>query len=482
MTHTTINPRLPGDSAMPTPGNGGALAAAAAGASGDTPPKAPEASLKRRAVLGSAWTMTGYGFNQALRFASNIVLAWLLAPEVFGLMALVNTFMTALELFSDVGISPSIIHNKRGNEQRYLNTAWTIQVIRGGTLWVVAAAIAWPVSQLWDERLFYLLPVAGAAAAISGFQSTSVATLNRKLHVGPIMIMRVLQAIGGIVVMIGWALAERHLYGEATVWALVAGNIAAALTKVITSHLLSGGTHARFGWDSTAAREMFRFGRWVFLSTIVTFLAAQSDKLIFEPLVGMEMLGLYYMAQVMATLVPQLSRQVAAMVGFPALADLYRRDIPRFHTRLRHLRMVLLGVTELGLLAVVLLGPWFINVVYPDAYRGPLGMDWILVPLAIGAMAGMVNTTYGTAYLAMGRTSYVLATVSVQFLLVLASGLGGFYLSGQSPAGFVIGMALVQWLLYPATILLASRAGIWDWKVDVPILASAGAIGIILIF
>ena len=75
-------------------------------------------SVKKRAVLGAIWTITGYGASQVLRFGSNLILTRLLAPEFFGLMAIVNALRMGIELFSDVGISPSIVNNKTG-EQAY---------------------------------------------------------------------------------------------------------------------------------------------------------------------------------------------------------------------------------------------------------------------------------------------------------------------------------------------------------------------------
>ena len=87
-------------------------------------------SLKSLALKGSVWTLGGYGIAQLLRLVSNVVLAKLLFPEAFGLMVLVTIFMQGIAMFSDIGIIPSIIQNKRGDDPRFLNTAWTIQVIR----------------------------------------------------------------------------------------------------------------------------------------------------------------------------------------------------------------------------------------------------------------------------------------------------------------------------------------------------------------
>ena len=86
--------------------------------------------LKARAIKGSAWTVGGFGFEKILQLVSNLILARLLFPGAFGLMALVNVVLVGLAMFSDVGVVPAVVQDKRGEDPSFLNTAWTIQIIR----------------------------------------------------------------------------------------------------------------------------------------------------------------------------------------------------------------------------------------------------------------------------------------------------------------------------------------------------------------
>lgn len=100
-------------------------------------------------------------------------------------MALGNVFIIGLHLFSDIGIGTSIIQNKRGDEPNFLNTAWTMQVIRGMGLWLCCLLIALPISALYGEpNLLWLIPALGFNTVINGFNSTSLFTLNRKIALG----------------------------------------------------------------------------------------------------------------------------------------------------------------------------------------------------------------------------------------------------------------------------------------------------------
>ena len=103
-------------------------------------------SLTARALRSALFTLGGFGSAQLIRLASNLILTRLLFPEAFGMMALTMVFLQGLQMFSDVGVAPAIQQSKRGDDADFLDTAWTIQVVRGLCLWLAACALAWPVS------------------------------------------------------------------------------------------------------------------------------------------------------------------------------------------------------------------------------------------------------------------------------------------------------------------------------------------------
>src|SRR5690606_21477674 len=95
----------------------------------DSPRLSVGVESRRRLGRASVWSVATYGGVQALRFVGNVVLWRLLFEEAFGIMALVNALLMALQMFSDIGIGPSIVQNQRGAEASFLNTAWTLQVV-----------------------------------------------------------------------------------------------------------------------------------------------------------------------------------------------------------------------------------------------------------------------------------------------------------------------------------------------------------------
>ena len=178
-------------------------------------------SLRSLVARASLWSVGGMAASQLLRLASNLVLTRLLFPQAFGLLAIVTSFRVGLEMFSDVGVGPSIIREPRGEDPVFLNTAWTLQVIRGLVLWGGSILIAYPLALLYnEEQIVWIFPVTGVIVAIAGFRSTSWFVLSRRLELRKVELLQVCVQVVGATVMIVWALLHP------TVWALVVGGAA----------------------------------------------------------------------------------------------------------------------------------------------------------------------------------------------------------------------------------------------------------------
>jgi len=223
-------------------------------------------SLLTRAIRGGVLASGSFGFQQLLRFGGNLLLTRLLVPEAFGLMALVHTFILGLAMFSDIGVGPCIIQSEKGGQPQFLNTAWTMQVIRGAMLWCCTVLLAFPLAKLYDQpALVQLLPFVGLSVFIGGFVSTKEAEANRRVALRSIVLMQTFSALGGMLSMVYLTYCWR------SVWGLAVGGLVGPLITVILSHTFIKGTANRFQWDGESAKAIYHFGRWIFLSTILTF-------------------------------------------------------------------------------------------------------------------------------------------------------------------------------------------------------------------
>ena len=142
-------------------------------------------SLKRRILKAGGWTVVGFSISQMIRFGSNLLMTRLLVPEMFGVMAIAYMIMYGLALFSDVGLRQNIVQSKRGNDPAFLNTAWTIQILRGVLIWLFAIAVSLLVvlgnhfgivpsnSVYAHPSLPYVILILSVSAVIDGFGSST---------------------------------------------------------------------------------------------------------------------------------------------------------------------------------------------------------------------------------------------------------------------------------------------------------------------
>src|SRR5262249_1076410 len=226
------------------------------------------------------------------------------------------------ELFSDIGIGPSIIQNRRGDDPDFLNTAWTLQLCRGLALTCCAAALSWPVAHLWFHKpeLTPLMMTAGATPLVLGLYSAKLFSANRQLDLGRITFLDLFAQGSGLAVIVVLALAYR------SVWALVIGGLLGSAIKMVLSHVVLPGPNNRPRWNATIAPEMIGFGRWIFPSSAVNFLAAQGDRLLIGRYAGEALLGIYSVAFMLSDATARLVSTVGQRALFPAFGSVIRSD------------------------------------------------------------------------------------------------------------------------------------------------------------
>lgn len=419
--------------------------------------------LKKLVIQSSAWTILSYGVNQILRLAGNLILARLLFPEVFGLMTLVNAFMQGLEMFSDLGVGPSILQSRRGEDPVFLRTAWTIQILRGLVICLLSAAVAYPLSEFYHQpEVLALLPVVGLNQAIFGFRTTATFVANRQLKLGRLTALDLFCQILALATMI--LIAWKY----PSVWALVLGGLASSITFTITGHFLLPGISHRFAWDPESRVELVRFGRWIFLSTIFTFFASQGDRLILGRFLDMTQLGIYSIAFGLA----QVQVSIAGMLSSKVLLPLYSRleyDDPYWALlKIKRVRRGLLALSILPAACLIVFAHPLIHLMYDARYQEA---GWILRFLAIGALPAMLEHSISPILLAKGdsrRMMFFNLIKSILFLVLMA--VGG-YLKGM--AGLIGGYVLSQYLQYPMLIVCIRRYQVWTPALDLAYIATA---------
>ena len=420
-----------------------------------TPEKArlsPGAPRKGGAFQAVLWTLGGEAATQAFRFLSNLLLTRLLLPEAFGLMALINVFTYGLNMISDLGIRPIIIRHPRGDDAAFLNTVWTVRLVRGAVLATAAAALGWPLALFYeDPRLAWLFPAVSLNLLLEGFQTTKGISRERNLQLGRVTLINLGTSLLGILVMIAWA------WKSPTAWALVAGGLAGTVVRVALTWVALPGPNNRLQWDREAWREVSHFGKWVFLSSLVTFLATRFDKLVFAKLIPFSQLGIYSIAIAMSGLAVEVILKLSSSVGLPALSRARERgtELAGVFERVR-LPLLLAGGAGVSLL--ILCGPAIISLLYDNRYQSA---GWILQIAAIGAWFQMLEASHGQLLLALGKPKWRAIAFTAQIVALLIV----FPLAYDS-WGFIGALAaasLIEGVRYAIEAWQVRKAGLTSW-------------------
>jgi len=418
------------------------------------------AGLKAKALRGSAWTVLGYGTSQVVRLLSNLVLTRILFPEAFGLMAIIQVYMQGLAMFSDMGIGPSIIQNKRGDDPTFLNTAWTLQVVRGFILFTFTCVIAVPIAYLYDEpSLISLMPVAGLAAVIAGFNPTKLVTANRNLVLGRLTLIEITSQIVsvGVLIFLAWLMNS--------VWALVVGGLVAQFSKLVLVQQCMPGPNNRFIWDRASLKSLIHFGKWIFLSSIFGFFVQQGDKLVLATFMTIAELGVYSIAFFLSSAPWALNLKLNQLILFPIYSKLKGLNSRQLRPKIIKARIAVCCLLLPPLLILILFGNHIVMFLYDERYWEA---GWMIQILSVG-YAISVGTNIGPFYLAQGNSKLFLIIVVVKALLMGLCMIFGGYLYGST--GVVVGIAVSNFFFYIFSSAIYSHFNLWLWRLDIFVIA-----------
>lgn len=433
-------------------------------------------SLRARMLHSGAWLVGSNLGSQVLRLASNLVLTRLLLPQDFGLMAAVNTLYFALVMFSDLGVWQSVVKNPKGDDARFLGTAWSVQMARGGLLALGVLSLAWglwlgqraglfaPDTVYADDRLPWMMAVFALCALLQGGESMRLATAQRRLQ-GRVMARLELMSQGAalcVTLSLAWA---TH-----TVWALLAGTLVGSAARTLLSHLAVPGVPVRPCWDRGHARELWAFGKWIFVSSIVGFLAAHGEKLILGATLGLATFGTFSIAGNLLAAVMGVYSTLNGRVIFPTLSQALREgpeaELVRVYTRVQQLADLFLGALS-GVL--LLSGQWVVWLLYDPRYHEA---GWMLQWLSLGLLA-MRHQVVEQLMFARGWPAWVSANNLLRAVLLAASIPLGHALAGER--GAIAGVVLSQFASWPLSLYFKHRQGLLHWATECWWLPALGA-------
>lgn len=343
-------------------------------------------SLKEQVVRGGTWLTFAQGVSRLAGIAKFAVLGRLLAPTDFGLLGIAVLVETWFESFTQTGLNSALIQ-KRENIRPYLNTAWTVQLIRGilitGVIFVGAPFAA---RFFGSPEATSIIRTVAFSPLVAACCNPAVVYLRKHLDFRKDVLWRFSGVIAGLVAGVVLALLLRN------VWALVLSLLCAKIADTVASYWIVP-YRPRFDISRDRLRELMVFGKWISWSIALLFLEREMDSLAVGRLLGAPALGYYQVSHQLATVpAAQIGWQVDAVL-FPAFSKI---------EGLSALRGMFLSSLRLSALIVVP-GSCFIAVFAEPLVRIVLGVRWIsIVPVVqilvwtgiARALTGIVNPIF----------------------------------------------------------------------------------------
>jgi O-antigen/teichoic acid export membrane protein len=423
-----------------------------------------ELSLRQRVLNAGMWSLGGFALSLVMRFGSNLLMTRLLAPEMFGVMAIASTVLIGLAMFSDVGLRQNIVQSKRGEEPDFLNTAWVIQIVRGlficGIALCVCATILlaghlgkFPADSVYAApSLPYVVGALSVTAVLQGFESTKQFEASRGISLSRITALEILTQIFGLAGMLAWVFFDR------SIWALVFGTLCGSLARTVLSHTFLPGVGNRWHWDPEAAHEVVNFGKWIMVASVFGFLVNSGDRLLLGGLVDASTLGYYSIASLFVGSIEGVLSKLMGDVSFPAFSEIVRNRAENLKANYYKFLAVIASVAYFSSGILMTFGGTLIGRLYDPRY-GAAG--WILQLLAATLIA--IPFRLATqSFLALGKPKLQSSVVLLRLIVLFTATPVGFYLIGLE--GAIFGIVLSQFCVIPLIAFYNIRYGLFDLR------------------
>ena len=423
-----------------------------------------EHGVGTRTLRGMVWAYGSYFTGRSLVLVSTAILARLISPKDFGLVALALTFMAFLDMLQGLGVGEALVIEDEEEVEETAETVFLISVAVGFVLMVLTAAIGPLAADFFDQpRLVGIMPVLGVNFLLLGLGSTHYALAQKRIDFRSRTVAEVCDVVarGGTGIVLA-------LTG-AGVWSLVIGYLAGTLALTVALWLLVP-WRPRFRPQRAHVRRLLTFGGALTGVGFMAAILAQFDNIVIGKQLGAEQLGFYSIATRLPYLLIVNLAVVAGQVLFPAFATLDGEDMRRgFLTSLRYAVMVALPLTAvLGILAE----PLVIGL-FGDQWEGSVVAAQVL---ALWALMSPIGIVCGTAFKSRGRADLQLKLAIPQAIVLIVGSLllvnEGIVALAWVQAGIAISATIVS--IWIAQRLLGVTTRRVLGAIAPPIAASAG--------
>ena len=361
-------------------------------------------SISSRVVTGAGWMVAWRMVSRMLGFVSMLILASLLKPGDFGIVAMATAVTGAIEGLSQLGVRDALVRLKE-ERRDYYDTAFTFQVARALLTALLIAGLSLFASDLLGEpRLRDILLILAALTIVAGCENIGIVSFSRSLD---FRIQFFLQATPRL---LGFAVTTTLAFLLHSYWALVAGGVMVKLGGVVVSYVVSP-HRPRFGL--TGWRYLLHFSFWSWAGGLALMVLIRADPFLLGPVLGTAAFGLYVLSSEVALLPVTELLEPACTALFPGFSLVHRGGS----------EPVAMGLSVAGALALCTI-PFSVGISACSGYlvASLLGPQWQAAQPLIATLAWMCmflpfSWVAVTVLSAQGRVRRVFASHAIAAML-----------------------------------------------------------------
>jgi O-antigen/teichoic acid export membrane protein len=348
-------------------------------------------NIDRTIFAGSLWAIGMRWGIRLIGLASVAVLARVLRPEDFGILAMAMLVVALLESWSDLGVAAMLIREPKISDVD-LNTAWTLKILQGLFFGVLVLALASPAALHFREpRLTEVIYLCALALLVASFENIGVVLIRRELDFAKDFRYQVVVKLISVAITVSLALSLRSY------WALALAQPINAALAVLVSYAMSS-YRPRLGLRGW--RRFLRFSANVSVGNVALLINNKADSFLVGSVGTAAQMGSYSVASELSSMPSRELTQSVGRAMFPSLAKVGNERSRLIETFLRVIGSVAALCVPMGI------GLW---IVAHDAVRVVLGAQWetaseLFGYLAIyGMLTSMVDIMVGHVLIVSGH-------------------------------------------------------------------------------
>ncbi|MGD9834165.1 MAG: lipopolysaccharide biosynthesis protein [Piscinibacter sp.] len=394
------------------------------------------AEMRGAIARGAAWMVLFRLLDRSIGIVSTAVLARLLLPEDFGLVAMAMSVIAVIELASSFSFEIALIQ-KSDPTREHFDTAWTLNILVGAAGALATALLAWPAATFYgDERVVPVMLAIGGAWLLAGFENTGTANFRRAMNFSAeFRLMATKRMVSFAVTMVAALLLQSY-------WALIIGTATNRAMGVVLSYTMQP---FRPRLSLSRSRELFSFSGWLIANNLAGVVLGKVPHFAVGKLFGAQALGAYTIGAEIAhlaytELVAPINR--ATFAGYARMKD----DRPAF-------RSTCLDATA-AILLIVLPVSSGVALLAAPVVRILLGAQWgaavpIIQVLAFAGVVSAITSNNVAAYLALGRPHLATSILVSRLIMLLCAMLALAGVHGM------LGVALAELIAAAGSLLVS---------------------------